>query len=131
VTDKCQVDCNGFHAEDCRRPVSDASETPLPYGNSQEIPGSKGGDHADDIAAWPARSIRTCADPSETLALIAEHNLALIRLGSGWVAMSAPEAWSPRLGEVWLLQGGAEATGPTIGDAVRACVQRIREASRE
>lgn len=56
------------------------------------------------------------SDPSETLALIAEHRLNLEARGDGTWAASRQHS------------GTVLAYGPTIGDAVRACVARIKEA---
>jgi hypothetical protein len=53
------------------------------------------------------------SDPSETLALIAEHRLNLEARGDGTWAASRQHS------------GTVLAYGPTIGDAVRACVERI------
>jgi hypothetical protein len=56
---------------------------------------------------------RPVADPSVTLALIAEHRLSLEPYGRRWRCFSD--------------EGPTMAAGDTIGDAVRACVARIKE----
>lgn len=56
---------------------------------------------------------RSVSDPSETLALIAEHQITLCPIGGGvWQARAS--------GHIYV------AEQPTIGDAVRACVAKIR-----
>jgi hypothetical protein len=65
---------------------------------------------------YDAHSGQPVADPTETLALMAEHRLTVgprTEAGPGWCA-NAPV--------------GLLAVGHTIGDAVRACVARIKEA---
>jgi hypothetical protein len=59
------------------------------------------------------------ADPYETLALIAEHRLTVEpHPEPGYVGM---DCWRARVGD------RLPAIGATIGDAVRACVARIKE----
>ncbi len=70
------------------------------------------------------------SDPSETLALIAEHRLAYWPWGNGWVATNAYEMHSPREGEVSFRYDHC-GEGPTIDDAVRACVARAKGEQRE
>ncbi len=82
------------------RPVSDPSETPRDVYHS-------------DVMAYQAL---------ETLALIAEHRLTLVPVGPSWLATADKVT---TLGQKIGLRH-SEATGPTIGDAVRACVERIR-----
>jgi hypothetical protein len=64
------------------------------------------------LHACPDNPARPLADPTETLALIAEYRLRLYPYDGGWVADTPASVYS--------------AEGPTIGDAVRACVSRIR-----
>jgi hypothetical protein len=62
-----------------------------------------------------ARTPRPVSDPSETLALISEHRLTVRPRGpreQGWLADET--------------YGANNAVGSTIGEAVRACVERIR-----
>ncbi len=72
------------------------------------------------------------SDPSETLALIAEHRLTLVpQTGGLWLALPAGTAtvrdsFTIERDEWDACAGG----GSTIGDAVRECVQRIREGDR-
>jgi hypothetical protein len=78
------------------------------------------------------------ADPSETLALIAEHRLSLEHGpdGTGWRAMKIAEPDFTMLGcscgRFYVGERRDEdevshwADGPTIGDAVRTCVAKIR-----
>jgi hypothetical protein len=73
-----------------------------------------GRDAFAEVRRWPERPV---ADPFETLALIAERRLRLTPL-------AARDGWTCDV------PGGTySAEGPTIGDAVRACVARIREGS--
>jgi hypothetical protein len=66
------------------------------------------------ITVVPARPL---ADPTETLALIAEHYLSLDWTSTGqW---RAAEAFDPS-------RKRAIGFGPTMADAVRECVSRIR-----
>lgn len=69
---------------------------------------------------------RPVSDPSETLALIAEHRLTPLWTGSEWMVVQVTEMYYPREGDI-RLRFDHHAGGATIGDAVRACVQRIRE----
>jgi hypothetical protein len=55
--------------------------------------------------------------PAETLALIAEHRLTLQPAATGWLVTKFGADRS-------ILQ---QEDGPTIGDAVRACVARMKE----
>jgi hypothetical protein len=65
------------------------------------------------------RLLRPVADPSETLALIAEHRLTLAPHNGGW--------WVTPPDDAALLVDDRAEYGATIGDAVRACVARIKE----
>jgi hypothetical protein len=70
------------------------------------------GFHAADCCPRPV------SDPSETLALMAEHRLYLApSMDGGWLANGVPNFG----------QQPQRFHGPTIGDAVRACVARIKE----
>ncbi len=85
---------------DVSRPVADPSETPRDVYHS-------------DVMAYQAL---------ETLALIAEHRLTLAPVGPAWLATADKVT---TIGQRIGLRH-SEASGPTIGDAVRACVERIR-----
>jgi hypothetical protein len=57
---------------------------------------------------------RPVSDPSETLALMAKHKLRVVpEMFGQWFAAEE-------------YGGDAHGRGPTIGDAVRACVERIK-----
>jgi hypothetical protein len=69
---------------------------------------------------------------SETLALIAEHRLTVIPFGSDWAAADTRNGALATFagasgGTIEMLHYDHLGEGPTIGDAVRACVQRIKE----
>jgi hypothetical protein len=64
------------------------------------------------------------SDPTETLALIAEHELHVRPTYHG---QRKPTGWMATRYDSHVI--AAEAKGATIGDAVRACVARIREDS--
>jgi hypothetical protein len=74
------------------------------------------------LSTWIDLRVRPVSDPSETLALMAQHVHKLERLGTwGWQAFGDLR-WSDSQMVV------ARGDGPTIGDAVRACVERIKSA---
>lgn len=95
--------------------------------------GSKAGLLA--LAAPPVTA--PLSDPTETLALIAEHRLRLtpcrLLVGPGgtmWVSPNRAHGdghpgWQA-IREAYGRDETADAFGPTIGDAVRACVERIK-----
>jgi hypothetical protein len=72
------------------------------------------------VFAYDTDSGRPVSDPSETLALMAQHVHKLERLGTwGWQAFGDLR-WSDSQMVV------ARGDGPTIGDAVRACVAKLK-----
>jgi hypothetical protein len=95
-------------------------------------------DYSACFSAWLSRDAPPAvSDPSETLALIAEHRLSLEHgpEGTGWRAMKIAEPDFTMLGcscgRFYAGQRDEDevshwADGPTIGHAVRACVARIK-----
>lgn len=94
--------CAGYRARDAMGMIFEAHENSCPkYGISAPVN-------------------PPVSDPSETLALIAEHKPTL-----RWIEVA--ERWHAVAGYG---SSQAEGFGSTIGDAVRACVARIKEAKR-
>jgi hypothetical protein len=71
---------------------------------------------------------RPVSDPSETLELMTEYKLSPIPFGSGWVAIDGQNGRDLAFGDggTVMLEYTAIGQGATIGDAVRACVARIK-----
>ncbi len=67
---------------------------------------------------WSDANARPVSDPSETLALIAEHRLSLRPLAPGEVGGGYTG---------WLVSSGTvQGCCATIADAVRACVSKLK-----
>lgn len=89
----------------------------------------KDGGECEECRLWTEPQSRCYSflsgEDSETLALIAEHRLTPLNLGDKWFVMRVTESYYPREGDI-RLRFEQCAEGPTIGEAVRACVARIR-----
>jgi hypothetical protein len=77
------------------------------------------------------RAVTPADQALETLALIAEHRLTVIPFGSDWAAADTRNGALATFagasgGTIEMLHYDHLGEGPTIGDAVRACVARIK-----